>query len=158
MTATRAPSRIVGRHAAMGAVAVAALLLPAGGRAAAPAGRYSYPATGTVLDLATHLTWQQGFMASLDRPGAVAYCKALALAGGNWRLPTAKEIFTIVDTAQPLSRTNPWVDPTAFPGSPYDYFWSLTPVRGDGTQGFAVLAWQMVPWPNTMKYDVRCVR
>jgi hypothetical protein len=159
VNAATSASRFVGRRAVVGAVAVAAVLSPAGlGRAAAPAGRYSYPAAGTVLDLSTHLTWQQGFTADLDRTAAIAYCKALALAGGGWRLPTFKELFTLVDESQPLGKGRSWVDDTAFPGSPAAYFWSATPTRGDSTMGLAVYSYQVVPWAITTKYNVRCAR
>src|ERR1700690_1382575 len=84
---------------ALAAVAMA-LAVPAGA-ATAPAGRYTYPATGTVYDTKTKLTWQQTAQ-SAPRPyaGAAAktYCAGVGatLGGTGWRLPTVKELQTIV--------------------------------------------------------------
>ena len=68
-----------------------------------------------VTDRGTGLTWQR-------RPGtetygfseAQAYCSALTLEGTGWRLPSMKELQTIVDE----SRSDPALDPEIFPGFP----------------------------------------
>jgi hypothetical protein len=45
-----------------------------------------------------------------------------------------KEIQTIVDD----SRTNPSIDPTAFPSTPADYFWSSSPLAGSSSSAWVV--------------------
>jgi hypothetical protein len=100
---------------------------------------------GTVTHTSTGLMWQQA-----TAPGfytweqALSYCENLTLAGhSDWRLPTIKELDSIVD----LTRYNPAINTTYFPdtaGSPYwssttlvfgtDYAWFMVfgndPVRG----------------------------
>lgn len=56
---------------------------------------------GTVLDAGTTLTWQKSTSASLDWYAASAYCDGLVLGGhDDWRLPTARELETVVDFAK----------------------------------------------------------
>jgi hypothetical protein len=72
----------------------------------APVGRYIV-ANGTVTDMKTHLVWQQrddGMTRTWDSAGT--YCAGLSLDGEGWRLPTIKELQTIVD----YSKTNPSID------------------------------------------------
>src|SRR5438128_5669991 len=91
-------------------VAVAIVGLVAASRANAPAGRYTI-ANGTVYDTKTKLTWQQAIVAPPSSwSDAASYCASLALDGTGWRLPSAKELQTIVDESQ----RSPAIDPTAF--------------------------------------------
>ena len=129
------------------------------GGPAAP-GRYSYPATGTVYDTKTKLTWQQ----TVDSPGQYlwadtkAYCAALGatLGGTGWRAPTLTELQTLVDE----SRSDPSIDPTAFPADPAFIMWCSSPVTGDPSLGWTV----NFDYGNTSYYHVkyptyvRCVR
>ena len=77
-------------------------MLAAGARlvhAAAPAGRYSV-AAGVVTDNCTGLHWQQAPSAPLSRADAWLYCQSAAVPPGNgWRLPTIKELQSLVDEA-----------------------------------------------------------
>jgi hypothetical protein len=99
------------------------LLVATSTRAAAPAGRYTMPVAGTVLDTKTKLTWQQSIGSGLvTQAAATSYCSALGLAGGGWRLPTVKELLTLVD----YSQTGPLIDLTAFPSAPASIQWSAT--------------------------------
>jgi hypothetical protein len=60
---------------------------------------------------ATTMSWQ----------AALAYCDGLSWGGSDdWRLPDRNELQSIVD----YGRGSPSIDPTAFPGTPYNYFWS----------------------------------
>src|SRR5450755_647914 len=89
-------------------------------RANAPPGRYS-ASGGAVVDSATHLIWRQVVATGggVDGAGratwtnAKSYCTSL---GGGYRLPTAKELLTIVD----FSKSNPAIDTSsdAFPNTP----------------------------------------
>jgi hypothetical protein len=105
--------------------AVVAVVLTASADASAPAGRYT-TASGTVYDTKTKLTWQQDAPSTTYTWGdAKTYCAGVgaSLPGTGWRLPTIKELLTIVDD----SRSNPSIDPTAFPATPANYFWSSSP-------------------------------
>jgi len=69
---------------------------------------------GTVTDRATGLTWQKADDGvARDWQAALAYAEALELAGhGDWRLPNAKELQSIVDyTRAPDVTGSPAIDP-----------------------------------------------
>jgi cysteine-rich repeat protein len=90
--------------------------------APAPSNRYEATA-GTVLDTETSLTWERaGASDPLSWPEAVGRCFSLDLDGGGWRLPRKNELQTLVDE----SRANPAIDPTAFPATSSDGFWSAS--------------------------------
>ncbi|XXY54628.1 DUF1566 domain-containing protein [Sorangium sp. So ce269] len=78
-----------------------------------------------VLDGSTGLVWQRH--ASTTRftwSDALEHCEELTLAGKeDWRLPSAKELLSIVDD----QRSGPAIDLEAFPETPSDPFWSSTP-------------------------------
>lgn len=110
------------------ALAFLSVVHPSG--ANAPPGRYSI-VNGTVADSKTGLTWQQN-ISQIKYPmtsnsggtTATAYCASLGLAGTQpWRVPTVKELLTIVDVTQ----SSPAIDPNAFPSTPADFFYSTTP-------------------------------
>jgi Protein of unknown function (DUF1566) len=127
-----------GFHLAALALGAASLLcLPASdARANAPPGRYSI-ANGTVTDTATKLVWQQ----AVD-PGtytwaqAKSYCAGLSLAGGGWRVPSVKELMTLVDFS--VASPGPTIDTTAFPNTPAYYFWSSSPLAGQPSYAYIV--------------------
>ena len=140
----------------LGAFAVVAVVLTASAEASAPAGRYTTTA-GTVFDTKTKLTWQQTApTAPYAWAAAKIYCQNLTLAGTGWRLPTGKELQTIVD----YSQSNPSIDPTAFPATAATYFWSSSPLAGSPTSAWFVHFFHgdtsASDVPNTR--DVRCVR
>ena len=140
------------------ALAALSLVLVVRAPADAPAGQYTIDATaGTVTDTKTALVWQRDVPASTYTwDGAKSYCSSLTLAGGGWRLPSMKELQTVVDR----TRTSPAIDLTAFPNTPSSSFWSSSAVSGSSGN-----AW-LVPFSNgyTDSYDVgfnyrvRCVR
>jgi hypothetical protein len=144
----------------------AALILFAGATdAAAPPGRYAV-ASGTVLDTKTGLTWQQNLPStnyiwgSAGLPGtAQNYCATLSLSGSGWRLPTVKELETIVD----FSISDPAIDPVAFPGTPtLGFFWSATPLATTNPSGaWGVkfdLGFSRSDYGVATQQYVRCVR
>jgi hypothetical protein len=129
----------------------------------APPGRYT-ASGGTVVDGATHLIWQQVLATSGGDDGAgrstwanaKSYCASL---GGGYRLPTAKELLTIVD----FSRTNPSIDTSAggFPGTPSEPFWTATPLAGSPPTGAWFISFDDGYAGNgdmTQPSRVRCVR
>lgn len=111
-----------------GPVTICALALTTSADATVPAGRYTISG-GMVTDTETELVWQQTAPAGgYTWANAKTYCASVGatLGGTGWRLPTMKELQTIVDD----SRTNPSIDPTAFPGTESLGFWSSSPLAG----------------------------
>jgi hypothetical protein len=110
----------------------------------------------TVVDQRTGLTWQRTIDGRLRTwADAGAYCASPGLPGAGWRLPTMKELQSIVDEA----RANPAIDPL-FGDTPLEPFWTATPVvAAPGS------AWR-VSFPHGYTYDAtatheyyaRCVR
>jgi hypothetical protein len=152
------------------AALVGVILRPSPARTEAPAGRYTIPGNGTVNDTATKLTWQQAANTTgMTWASAGPYCAGLTgLAGGGWRLPTVKELTTLLDYSRPGP---PFIDPVAFPGVPangspgaVNVFWSATSLVGTSV-GLTEGAWlvyfaQAVTQPNPLNVAgaVRCVR
>ena len=130
----------------LGAVAIIAVTSPTSADANAPAGRYVVTAGGTghgtVQDTKTGLIWQQtvtSTSAAYNWAGAKTYCASTAvstsLGGTGWRLPTLKELQTIVDYTQ---ATAPIIDSTAFPSTPASGFWSSSPLAGSSSNAWFV--------------------
>jgi hypothetical protein len=111
-------------HAAAALVVPAALfVLARRGAADAPPGHFQINGDGTVTDTKTGLVWQQTVSASTyTQFMAVSYCAAntASLPGTGWRLPSYTELQTLVDD----TRKFPSIDPTAFPSTPLEIFWS----------------------------------
>ena len=111
----------------------------------------------TVLDTSAGLTWQREVPNQrFTWAKAKEYAAGLELAGGGWRLPTKEELASIVD----YTRSNPAIDPVAFPNTPSEWFWSSSPYAS-----YSNLAWLIyfgagytsyyyISYP----YGVRCVR
>jgi len=133
------------------------VLLGRAASASAPPGRYTV-SSGTVYDMRTKLTWQQATApGTYTRPNAVSYCAGLSLQGSSWRLPTFKELLTILD----VTVTTPHaIDDTAFPQSQSDNYWSATPVAGSPGDSWVVPFYYSLTYnyPNSSTYYVRCVR
>ncbi len=112
---------------------------------------------GTITDTDTKLTWQ----AVVDETArtwddAVAYCDALALDGGGWRLPRLNELRSLVDAG----RASPAIDTSAFPGTPNENFWTASPfARTPGNAWYVYFADGFAGYNlTTSTYRVRCVR
>jgi hypothetical protein len=84
----------------------------------APAGQYELT-NETVKDLKTGLIWQRIVREDdlLTYTEAQARCAAM---GVGWRLPTPKQLLTLVD---PIF-TQPAIDREAFPNTPADIYWT----------------------------------
>ena len=90
---------------------------------AVPPGRYTV-AGGGVSDSKTGLTGPQGTpAAALSWADAKAYCVSLNDGGGPWRVPTAKELLTLVDVTR---ATPPIIDCDAFPAASETEVWSAS--------------------------------
>jgi len=81
---------------------------------------------GTATDTSTGLIWQQTTAPEkMIWQSALSYCENLTLGGYNdWRLPTIKELASIVD----LSRYNPAIDTSYFPDTYASSYWSSSTV------------------------------
>ena len=126
-------------------------------QAAAPAGRYTV-ASGTVYDTKTKLTWQQVVSGSYTQSAGAAYCAALSLNGTGWRLPTFKELLTIVDFS--VASPGPTIDANAFPNTPSSAFWSSTAEAG-GSGYYFIFEFGFAEGTadvSSSTYPVRCVR
>ena len=111
---------------------------------------------GTVRDNVTTLIWQQADDAvARTWQGAIDYCDDLTLGGAtNWRLPSRRELMSIVDYAR-----YPSINPV-FNGTTASYYWSSTPFAFNPEN-----AWGVWFINGFVKYDgkagsndVRCVR
>ena len=85
---------------------------------------YSDNGDGTVTDKFTDLMWQQtGSSSNLTWEQSLAYCENLNLGGyTDWRLPTIKELRSLVD----FSRYSPSINTTFFPNTQTFYCSSTT--------------------------------
>ena len=128
--------------------------------ATAPAGRYTV-ASGTVYDTMTKLTWQQTVSTTqYTWSDAQSYCASLNLAGTGWRVPSVKELMTLVDFSVAPGSGPATIDATAFPNAPANWFWSSTLLAG-----ISSLAWDvdfLIGYTNNGFVSghniVRCVR
>ncbi len=132
--------------------------------ASAPPGRYTIPGDGTVHDTKTGLVWQQA-----AAPGtytwsqASSYCGGLSLPGTGWRLPSVKELMTLVDFT--VAPPGPTIDSTVFSNPNQNLpaqlpFWSSSPLTGNAYIGWAVDFGVSVPNVSdlTNSGQARCVR
>ena len=118
----------------------------------------------------TGLVWQRADQAPATWEAALAACESLVLAGASdWRLPTIKELLTIVDD----TRTAPAIDTAAFTGATGARTWSATPVApqvaaggscsyahvidfATGLRVYGNMGRGTLPSPDTARF--RCVR
>jgi hypothetical protein len=94
---------------------------------------YSVNGDGTVIENVARLMWvQESKSGLLDWEEALQYCEDLRFAGhSDWRLPSNKEMTSIVD----LTRQKPALDAEVFPDTDYKaYYWSRTPETRDAAR------------------------
>jgi hypothetical protein len=111
-------------------------------RADAPPDQYaSFNQADTVItDNFTKLNWQRTVTTSTDFAGAIAECNGLSLGtfSSGWRLPSYKELLTLVDesphdeypTGQAVQVA---IDGNAFPETPNGSFWTSSVVPSSGS-------------------------
>ena len=100
-----------------------------------PASRFLDNGNGTVTDRNTGLTWQKEFETAMTWEEALAYCDNLDLVGReDWRLPTLKELDSIID----LAVYSPAIDTRFFPGTLSEDYWSGTTYDGDRTKAWVM--------------------
>jgi len=116
---------------------------------------------GTVTDTATGLMWERG-TSSMTWEAALAYAEGLTLAGyDDWRLPTPKELQSIVD----YSRSAPAIDTALFPGTVSSKYWSSTTdadiyVNSPGIAWYVNFSSGFISYESSKRetYAVRAVR
>jgi hypothetical protein len=105
-----------------------------------PPDRYDTPAPGEVHDKYTGLVWQQATSDSqMPWSNAAAYCRSLSLNGHSFRLPSLRELSTLVDESQ----VAPAIDRSAFPGTKYgasseNWYWASEQAAGSTTAAWAI--------------------
>jgi hypothetical protein len=104
--------------------------------AVAPPSQYTVISTDEVQDNYTGLIWQRTGNSSglITWDQAVAYCSALTLGGATWRLPSVRELATLVDETQ----VAPAINRTMFPSTQYgarsnNWYWASHPQRNSTT-------------------------
>lgn len=86
--------------------------------------------SATVFDRNTLLTWQRNILdQELVWESAKDYCAGLK---NGWRLPSTKELQTIVDE----TKQQPAIDAALFPNTPAALFWTATPVNKSGLMNY----------------------
>jgi hypothetical protein len=76
---------------------------------------------GTITDTKTGLMWQKNYFAPTCWKGAFCELEDMTLAGyTDWRLPTHKELLSIVDN----SSSNPSINETYFPNTASSNYWT----------------------------------
>ncbi len=112
----------------------------------------------TVTDLVTGLVWQQaddGVSRNWD--DAATYCQDLDLGGyADWRMPSIKELLSIVDAGRFYPAFNPVFTSTTSTA----YYWSGTPFASSSSQAWHVGAYAGVSncQAKTLPDRIRCVR
>jgi hypothetical protein len=112
---------------------------------AAPVVRFVPSADGAeVTDTLTGLVWRRCVEGMVWNGGACTgtvrrayWARAMAdarAAGAPWRMPNAKELSSLVDSARP----KPKIDAFAFPSTPGESHWTSTPTAFDGYYVWAV--------------------
>jgi len=112
-----------------------------------------------VTDKVTGLLWQDNAEAKTvpkNWEDAKLYCAELTLGShGDWRLPTRKELGTLID----YGRVSPAIDPV-FDNVASNLYWSSTTVAGGSSFAWFVNFYSGYPNSRTKtnSYYVRCVR
>lgn len=109
-------------------LASASFIAPA--YADAPAGRYTI-AGDTVRDEKTMLTWKRSVTTMPGGGNVPSLEEANKLCALPWRLPTIKELATLVDES---AAAPPFIDLKAFPDTPNLPYWSSTHTNADPDQ------------------------
>ena len=83
----------------------------------------------------TKLSWQRSpDTGTYTWSEAATYCATLDLGGRTWRVPSVKEVQTLVDE----SRSDPAIDQSAFPNTVSDYYWTSSSLANFDDKAWAV--------------------
>ena len=104
--------------------------------AVAPPNQYTAISADEAQDNYTGLIWQRTGNSSglITWDQAVAYCTSLTIGGNTWRLPSVRELATLVDEAQ----VAPAINRTMFPSTQYgarsnNWYWASHAERNSTT-------------------------
>jgi hypothetical protein len=125
--------------------------------APSPGHRYELLGDGIARDMQTGLTWPMAVDATEhDWEQAKGACAQLTLGGGGWRLPTMKELQTLIDER----RTDPAIEVGVFDGTPGDSFWTSSPLADPPGYAWFVSFSAGVAYNSLVErgHLVRCVR
>jgi Protein of unknown function (DUF1566) len=125
---------------------------------AAPLGAQYTPSGATVLDNFTRLTWQENQSPNnFALSAAQSYCANLTLGGATSRLPSVKELLTLVDVS--VATPGPTIDTTVFADTQGVTFWSSSPLATDASSAWYVSFHNGYTGSNaeTASYWVHCV-
>jgi hypothetical protein len=123
-----------------------------------PPDRYAYPdaSQSTVRDVKTGLVWQrQASPTALDWGSAIEYCRGLG-PEPDWRLPSYKELETLVDE----TLFSPTWDPATFPDAPDGSYWTSSAYNDGTTDAYFVAIGPGHAFEDRLSamMQVRCVR
>jgi hypothetical protein len=112
--------------------------------------------TGVATDANTSLTWQTAPPAgTYTFSQAAAYCASLGNPNPPWRLPTIRELQTLVHEG----KFNPAIDTSTFTVGLELVFWASTPVAGMSlVWGVNFADGQVLAYGQQEVHAVRCVR
>jgi hypothetical protein len=139
------------------ASAVLAIVAGALSHARANTGPCPYAlSTGVATDANTSLTWQTMPPAGTSSfSQADNYCSTLPGTNPPWRLPTIRELQTLVHEGH----FNPAIDTTTFTVGLELVFWASTPVAGQNlVWGVNFADGQVLAYGQQEMHAVRCVR
>lgn len=137
--------------------------------AVAPPDQYTVVFPGEVRDNYTGLIWQQGYSpTTMSWSEAASYCAALELNGHAWRLPSIRELATLVDEAQ----VAPSINRAMFPDTKYgarsdNWYWASHSAVNNASAAWAINfddgftgfnAGASGTWNHFTSAWVRCVR
>ncbi len=124
---------------------------------------YIKNSNGTITDTITGLMWQQADGGEMTYEKGIIYADTLTLgAFTDWRLPTPRELFSILNH----QKNNPALD-AAFTVSAAEYWWSNSKQANDATKAWVTNAGggvgnhalsETISAGGTKKYHVRVVR
>ncbi len=131
------------------------------GWASAPPYQYDLTAPPVIHDTKTNLTWSAAAPGYFAWTQGVSYCASLATSGGGWRLPSLKELLTLVDVskAQP-----PAIDTVVFsdllPDAFNQTYWTSTALAANPASAWGVAFADGSPGllDKLVQRRVRCVR
>ena len=111
-----------------------------GALAVAPPNQYTAVATGEVRDNYTGLVWQQDYSpATMAWTDAAGYCAGLTTGGHTWRVPSLRELATLVDEAQVAPAINRTMFPNTKSGSKSNnWYWASHRAAGSATAAWAI--------------------
>ncbi|MEI6914586.1 MAG: DUF1566 domain-containing protein, partial [Armatimonadota bacterium] len=125
---------------------------------------YQSNGDGTVTDMVTGLMWQQVDGGEMTWDQAVSYADSLSLGGqDDWRLPTANELFYILDEGS----VNPAMNTSYFTTTLAEYWWTSEQRVDDATKAWSANAGggigahpksETISAGGAKRFHVRCVR